>query len=98
MEAAIEAGADDVQSDEDEHIILTTPSDLGTVANSLRDAGLAISSEKHVSISQNPEVVTDLAIARQIIKLHDQLDDYADTVNLFTNFEIDDELLDQLES
>ena len=98
MEAAIEAGAYDVQSDEDEHIILTTPSDLGTVANSLRDAGLAISSEKHVSISQNPEVVTDLAIARQIIKLHDQLDDYADTVNLFTTFEIDDELLDQLES
>jgi transcriptional/translational regulatory protein YebC/TACO1 len=96
MDLAIEAGADDVQSDDEEHTILTAPNELGTVANTLRSAGLQFASEKHVSISQNPSVVTDPVIARQILKLHDQLDDYQDTVNVFTNFEVADEILDQL--
>jgi len=98
MESAIEAGADDVQSDEDEHIIHTAPNELGTVANALRASGLLPTSEKLVSISQNPSTVTDLVIARQVLKLHDLLDDYPDTVNVFTNFEVADEILDQLAS
>ena len=98
MEAAIEAGADDVQSDEDEHLIHTAPNELGTVANALRAAGLHPASEKLVSISHNPSMVTDPAIARQILKLHDLLDDYPDTVNVFTNFEVADEILDQLDA
>lgn len=98
MEAAIEAGANDVQNDDDEHLIHTAPNELGTVANALRAAGLTLTSEKLVSISQNLSVVTDLAIARQILKLYDQLDDYPDTMNIFTNFEVSDEILDQLDS
>jgi YebC/PmpR family DNA-binding regulatory protein len=98
MEAAIEAGADDVQSDSEEHIIHTAPNELGTVANAVRAAGLPVASEKMVSIAQNPGVVTDPAIARQILKLYDQLDDYPDTVNVFTNFEVADEILDQLDT
>ena len=96
MEAAIEAGADDVHSDSEEHVILTAANELGTVANLLRGAGLNILSEKLVSIPQTPSVVADLAVARQIIKLHDLLDDYPDTLNVFTNFEVADEILDQL--
>jgi YebC/PmpR family DNA-binding regulatory protein len=97
MEAAIEAGADDVRSDDEEHLIFTAPNELGTVANTLRGAGLILQSEKMVSVAQNPIIVTDPAIARQVIKLHDLLDDYADTLNVFTNFEVADELLDQLD-
>ncbi len=98
MDVAIEAGADDVQSDDEEHLIHTAPNELGTVANALRAAGLHPTSEKLVAISQNPSVVTDPVIARQILKLHDQLDDYPDTVNVFTNFEVSDEVLEQLVS
>jgi YebC/PmpR family DNA-binding regulatory protein len=98
METAIEAGANDVHSDDEEHVIHTAPNELGTVANALRSAGLQPTSEKLVAISQNPSVVTDPAIARQILKLHDQLDDYPDTVNVFTNFEVADDILDQLAS
>lgn len=96
MESAIECGADDVQSDDEEHIVFTAPNELGTVANALRAAGLPVVSEKLVSISQNPSVVADATIARQILKLHDQLDDYPDTVNVFTNFEVADDILEQL--
>lgn len=96
MEAAILAGADDVQSDDEEHLVLTAPSALASVATALRNAGITVTSEKLVSIAQNPCVVSDLAIAKQVLKLHDQLDDYPDTVNVFTNFEVADHLLDAL--
>jgi YebC/PmpR family DNA-binding regulatory protein len=96
MELAIEAGADDVVIDEDEFIILTAPNELGTVSNQLRAAGLNLQSEKLVSVAQNLQVVTDPEIAKQILKLHEQLDEYVDTLNVFTNFEISDELLDSL--
>ena len=98
MDTAIEAGADDVQSDSDEHLILTAANELGTVANLLRGAGLNLASEKLISIPQNPSVISDLTIARQVLKLHDLLDDYPDTLNVFTNFEVADEILDQLAS
>jgi YebC/PmpR family DNA-binding regulatory protein len=98
LEAAIEAGADDVQSDADEHVIFTAPNELGTVANTLRAAGYLLTSEKHVSVPQSQSLVTDAAIARQILKLYDLLDDYPDTINVFTNFEVADDLLGQLES
>ena len=98
IEAAIEAGADDVQSDSDEHLVLTSPNELGTVANALRQAGFQPASEKMVSVPQIPSVVSDLAIARQVIKLYELLDDYPDTLNVFTNFEVADELLDQLDA
>jgi len=97
MEAAIDAGANDVQSDADDHLIHTAPNELGTVANVLRATGLAITSEKIIAVPHNLSIVTDLMVARQILKLHDQLDDYPDTVNVFTNFEVADEILDQLD-
>jgi len=98
MDAAIEAGADDVQSDEDEHLILTAPTELGAVAAGLRAAGFNPTSEKFISLPQNPNLLTDPAIARQAIKLYDMLDDYQDTLNVFTNFEVADDLLDQLDA
>jgi YebC/PmpR family DNA-binding regulatory protein len=98
LEAAIEAGADDVQSDPDEHLIHTAPAELGAVANTLRAAGFQIASEKFVFVPHNPSVVTDPAIARQILKLYDVLDEYPDTINVFTNFEVADDLLAQLDA
>lgn len=98
MEAAIEAGADDVHGDVDEHVVFTAPNELGTVAKALRESGFQLVSEKMISICPTPSVVSDLEVARQVLKLHDQLDDYPDTVNVFTNFEVADEILDQLAS
>jgi YebC/PmpR family DNA-binding regulatory protein len=98
MDLAITAGAEDVQGDGEDHIVLTAANELGTVANSLRNAGLTPRSETLISIPQTPCVVSDPAIARQVLKLHDLLDDYPDTLHVFTNFEVADEILDQLAS
>ena len=98
MEAAILAGADDVQSDEAEHVVFTSPTELAAVATELRGAGFSIASEKLVSVPQNPSVVADPEIARQVMKLYDLLDGYDDTLNVFTNFEVADEVLEALEA
>jgi len=93
LEAAILAGADDVLSDGSEHLVYTPPAGLAAVAAGLRDAGFAIDSEKLVSVPQNPSLVSDPEIARQVMKLYDLLDGYDDTLNVFTNFEVADEVL-----
>lgn len=96
MDLAIEAGADDVSSDEDGHTVLTSPAELTHVASKLRESGIPIASEKFVSLPQTTTTLTDLAVARQVLKLNDQLDDYPDTINVFTNFEISDDIADAL--
>lgn len=96
LKVAIEAGADDARSEQAEHILITASSQLGAVAKALRDAGFVITSEKLVYIAQNPGVVSNASVARQAIKLHDQLDDYPDTVSIFTNFDVTEGILDQL--
>lgn len=96
MDAAILAGADDVHSEEDEHTVYTAPVELAAVANGLREAGFAILSEKFVSIPQTPAVISDPDTARQVLKLYDQLDDYDDVLNVYTNLEVADELIEAL--
>ncbi|MGA0846971.1 MAG: YebC/PmpR family DNA-binding transcriptional regulator, partial [Luteolibacter sp.] len=96
MELLIDAGAEDLQSDDDEHVVLTAPTLLGQASQVLRDASIEPVSEKLVSIAQSPTQIDDAAFAARILKLHDQLDDYPDTVNVFTNFEISDEIVDSL--
>jgi YebC/PmpR family DNA-binding regulatory protein len=98
MEAAIIAGADDVLSDESDHVVYTSPTGLAAVASGLRAAGFVLASEKFVSVPQNPSLVADPEIARQVMKLYDLLDGYDDTLNVFTNFEVADEVLAALDA
>lgn len=98
MEAAILAGADDVVFDDEEHFVLTRPTELSVVAEKLREASLQPSSEKLVSIAQTPSVVDSADLARQVMKLYERLDDYQDTLSVFTNFEISDAVLEKLEA
>lgn len=98
LELAILAGADDVFSDESEHIIHTPANQLATVAQELRAHGLTLQSEKFTSIAQTPVVIDDLAVAKQALKLYDLFDSYDDTRNVFTNFELSEAVLAQLDS
>lgn len=94
--AALEAGAEDVQSDSDEHVVLTAPSGLNAVAGALRTAGYELVSERLVSLPQIVTVIDDVGAAKQALRLFELLDDYPDTMNVFVNFEIADEVLEAL--
>jgi len=93
FEAAIEAGAEDMEPDEDGFTVLTAATELNHVATRLREAGHKVLSERLVSIPQNPTLISDESTARKALRLYELLDDYDDTYQVFTNFEIDDALL-----
>ncbi len=95
---AIEAGADDVQSDEEEHTIITSVSQLYAVAGFLKEHGLTASAIKLDYQPATTITLTDVETARQVLNLYDLLDELDDTQNVYANFEISDELMDQLDS
>jgi transcriptional/translational regulatory protein YebC/TACO1 len=97
MEVALEAGADDIQTDEGEHLVVTAPDKLYSVAGQLRARGWQATS---IRLNYQPSVaapVTDVAVARQILKLLDSLDDLDDAQNVYANFEFSDEVAAQLD-
>jgi transcriptional/translational regulatory protein YebC/TACO1 len=96
-ELAIEGGADDVASDDEEHTLVTAPDQLYAVANFLKEKGVATSAIRLDYQAATTITLTDLETARQVLKLYDALDDLDDTQNIYANFEIADAISDQLE-
>ena len=90
MEAAIEAGADDVSSDENGHSILCAFSDISDVSKALEASLGAPASAKGIWKPQNL-VMVDLEKAQSVMKLIDNLDNDDDVQHVFSNFEVSDE-------
>jgi YebC/PmpR family DNA-binding regulatory protein len=90
MEAAIEAGAEDVESDVDGHLITTVFEDLSAVAEAL-EATLGAPKSTGVVWRPKTEVPVTSAEAATIMKLIDALDDDDDVQNVYLNAEFSDE-------
>ncbi|MBO6757869.1 MAG: YebC/PmpR family DNA-binding transcriptional regulator [Roseibium sp.] len=97
LEAAIEAGADDVQSDENGHTIYTAFEDLNDVANALESALGEAESTKIIWKPQNLTPV-DADKAQTLMKLIDMLEDDDDVQNVYANFDVDEDTLAALAS
>jgi YebC/PmpR family DNA-binding regulatory protein len=95
MEAAIEAGADDVDSDEDGHTILCAFESLGEVSKALEGVLGEAESVKTIWKPQN-SVPVDEERAQSLMKLVATLEDDDDVQNVYANFEVDDETLAKL--
>ncbi len=95
LEAAIEAGAEDVQSDENGHIITTSFEDLGSVSGVLEEA---LGRPTSVKAVWRAEVSTDVdeAHAESILKLISTLEEDDDVQNVYANFEVSEEVLAKL--
>ena len=95
LEAAIDAGADDVQSDDNGHLITTAFESLGTVAAALEKK---LGEPQSVKAIWKPNLSTsvDEDNAQSIMKLLAALEDDDDVQNVFANFEISDEVMKKL--
>ena len=96
MEAAIEAGAEDVVIDDDGSIeVLTAPEDFEQVRDAMRDAGLeAESSQVTMRASTNAELGVDEATS--MVKMLETLEDLDDVQEVYSNADISDEVLAQI--
>jgi YebC/PmpR family DNA-binding regulatory protein len=95
FEAALEAGADDVESSDDGHEIWTSMEHLHPVAKALE---AALGEPEGVKLAWKPqiEVSVDLAVATTLMKLIDQLDEDDDVQTVWGNYDISDEVLEHL--
>jgi YebC/PmpR family DNA-binding regulatory protein len=97
MEAAIEAGADDVESDEETHTVYTAFEQLNEVAQALEGS---LGEAKSTSIVWRPKSRTPIEgdAAGTLMKLIDALDDDDDVQNVYSNEDISAEELEKLAS
>ena len=95
MEASIEAGAQDVESNEDGHDIYCQPDDLNDVQKSL---GKTLGEPESARLDWRPLNTVDVseANAQTLFNLLDALDNSDDVQHIAANFEIDDEVMARL--
>ncbi|THV21475.1 YebC/PmpR family DNA-binding transcriptional regulator [Peteryoungia ipomoeae] len=95
MEAAIEAGAEDVVSDEDGHTIYCAFEDMNEVSKALEEVLGMAESVKAIWKPQNT-IEVDEEKAQSLMKLIDTLEDDDDVQNVYSNFEVSDEVMAKL--
>ena len=95
MMAAIEAGAEDAESNEDGHVIWCADTDLNDVSNAL-EAALGESDSTKLVWRPNIQTELDLDGAQKLMKLIDALEDDDDIQTVTANFDTSDEVMEQL--
>ena len=97
FEAAIEAGAEDVESDDEGHWIYCTGNDLNDVATALEAALGESETAKLIWKPQAPTEIADMETAQKLMKLIETLEDDDDVQNVTGNFDFSDEVATRLE-
>ncbi|MEA3278809.1 MAG: YebC/PmpR family DNA-binding transcriptional regulator [Pseudomonadota bacterium] len=93
MEAALEAGADDVVTNDDGSIdVIITPEDFNAVKDALTEAGLDTEAAE-VTYNASTQAELDAETAEKLLKLVDSLEDLDDVQDVYSNADISDEIL-----
>jgi YebC/PmpR family DNA-binding regulatory protein len=96
LDSALEAGAHDVVTNDDNSVdVMTTLETFGSVKDALVDAGLKPASAE-VTMLAGIEVDLDLDGAQKLLTLVEHLEDLDDVQNVYTNSNISDEIMNQL--
>jgi YebC/PmpR family DNA-binding regulatory protein len=98
MEVALEAGAEDIEVNDDGILVITTPESFGDVQDALANAGLK---SDNAEVTMHPSTQADIAdpdMAKQIIKMIDMLEELDDVQNVYTNANISDDAMAALDT
>ena len=100
MEVALEAGAEDVVSEDGGFTVKCQPNDFVAVTEAIKAAGIVIDEENsNVGLVPNMTApVSDVAVAKAMNKFIDMLEDLEDTQDVYTNMETTDEVDAALEA
>jgi YebC/PmpR family DNA-binding regulatory protein len=96
LEAALEAGAEDVSTEaEDVFRIITAPTDLHGVVSALETAGIPVLEAVLDRLAQNTKELGEQE-AERFLKFYETLEEQDDVQKLFANFEISDDVMERL--
>jgi YebC/PmpR family DNA-binding regulatory protein len=96
MDIALDAGAEDLTVDEDLYVVTTPQERLYQVNEAIRMAAIATESQKLTFLPSTMVVIDQEAPASQILRLCDALEENEDVQNVYSNFDIPEELLARL--
>jgi len=97
MMEVLEAGAEDIIEEDGEYQVITDPTDFRSVLDSLTEAGYKYEEAEVTMLPENKVNVTDLAIAKKVLALYETLDDLDDVQEVYSNFDIPEEILNQID-
>src|SRR4051812_21486615 len=96
FELALEAGAEELTTEEERYVVTTAHDQLYAVAEALKHAGVTTDGQKFTFIPDTTVPVVDEATALQVLRLCESLEDDDDVQSVYSNLDISDELLAKL--
>jgi YebC/PmpR family DNA-binding regulatory protein len=94
MMAALEAGADDIEAAGDAWQVTCDPSDAYDVRDALEAAGYTILSADTPMVSDNLVPVTTVEEARKVLRIMEAIEDNDDVQDVYSNFDIPDDVME----
>jgi len=95
FDAAVEAGAEDVEDAGDIVEVFTRPVEVEKVKNALSAKGLTVISAEIFKKPTTVQKVSDVEVAKRVLNLIEKLEELEEVQKVYANFEIDDEVLNQ---
>ncbi len=95
-ETAIEAGAEDINTDTGSIEIIVQPSDLETVKEALEAKKVPVVSAEITMNAKNSVKITSETEASSMMKLYEALEEHDDVQKVYSNFDIDEKLMEKL--
>ena len=96
MLAAADGGADDVSQDESVFQITCAAEGVGEVRRALEEAGYTVESAQITMLPKTSVTVEDEAAARRIVRLMESLEDLDDVQDVYANFDIPEQVLEEV--
>jgi len=96
MLEVLDMGAEDVIENDEVLEILTDPTELQQVDSALKEAGYESEEAEIVMLPKNKVKVDDLETAEKVWKLFEALEDNEDVNDVYSNFDIPDEIMEQI--
>lgn len=97
MEIALEAGAEDVKTDDEEAIeVITEPQDYSAVREAFETANIKFVSAEVTMIPQTTNLITDAKIGKQIVRIVDKLEECDDVQKVYANYELDESIEEEV--
>jgi len=93
MSLALDAGAEDMQTEDDNFVITTAQSDFEKVKKALEDAGIPLEVAEVTMVPQTYVKIDGEKVAGQMMRLMEAIEDNDDVQNVYANFDIPEEVM-----
>ena len=97
MTLGLDSGMSDMEANDEGFTLYCEPSDLDTLQKALEDAKYVVENAEVSMIAKTPVEVSDPESARKVLRLVDALEEHDDVQNVYSNFDIPDEVASKIE-